>query len=156
MECEVYVDVTIKGPKDQLETYMNWLAQSRECETRVSRDKTRVYVLTGGAKQVYWQFSSSNIRNKIKIARLRQRESLSFTVNYSLQRQVEVEDLKTFQSIYESENYRQLVANFQPYPSEVKKMCKDLEVTTEWGSYFIEDKEVITKYDESVWCYRNG
>ena len=156
MECEVYVEVMVKGPKNQLETYMNWLAQSKEYGTRASHEKTRVYALTSGVKQTYWKFSSSNIRNKIKIAKLRQRGSLSFTVNYSLQRQLAVEDLKTFQSIYESDDYRQLVMSFQPYPLDVKQMCPDLAVSMEWGSYFIEDKEVITKYDESVWCYRNG
>ncbi len=159
MECEVYVEVTVSGSEKQLHTYMNWLSKSPECQYRGSYlsdvNEEALFLTNSHVQDTTWSFSSSNIKNKIKVARLRKRKKLQFTVNYSILKGMTMEEIKQFKSIYQTPTYLNLVDSFNPMPLEIFSKCPDLDVKTEWGSYFIEDKPIITKHDDPAWTYHS-
>ena len=155
MECEIYAEVTVSGPATQLETYMKWLSKTPECVYGVKRKDFQSHIpleLTPkDITPISWEFASSNIKTKIKVATLRPRNKLNFTINYAILNDTKINDMLNFKDIYQTQMYEQLIGGFDPLPEPIRSQCESLTYDITWGSYFIEDKLLVMKASDAPW-----
>ena len=147
IEIENYVKVRVKGPKSELKTYIKWLKQSSEYEFSEGAHKGKsstAFLLTSKIQEhVFWKFSSSDLKHQLHLYEKRPKETLTYEVNYSVyygtHKLSEQLEFHLDKGLYPKGIYSELVNVFNPLPDAIAYQCPNLNVSVNWGSYYLEE-----------------
>lgn len=145
-EVENNVRVSVKGPKEEIETYIHWLKCTEEYHLKSGFKKTipaSKFSLTDfNLAEEAWKFTSTDMRHQIRAFHRWNLKELNYQVNYMVYYGTQTLTNGALSTIkvedYEHGVFQELVKSFNPIPPMLANKCPNLQIELTWGSYYLE------------------
>lgn len=160
-EVENNVQVRVKGPKEEIETYIGWLKCTEEYRLKSGFNKkipaSRFSLTDFSPLEDTWKFTSTNMRHQIKNFYRWNLDVLTYQVNYIVYYGTStLANDSTFTikvENYEEGIFPELVHSFNPIPSMIRLKCPHLNIELKWKSYYLKSKYQVHAFESDSAIY---